>query len=45
MDVVIVWSWDSGQHSPAIVFAPDLGALDAHILRWWGWREEEIKKR
>lgn len=26
MDVVIVRSWDSGQHSPAIVFALDLGA-------------------
>lgn len=45
MDVGIVWSWDSGQHSPAIVFALDLGALDAHILRRWGSREEEIKKR
>lgn len=26
-------------------FCPDLGALDAHILRRWGSREEEIKKR
>lgn len=33
MDVVIVWSWDSGQHSPAIVFSQ---TLEAWAPTFWG---------
>lgn len=44
MDVVIVWSWDSGQHSPAIVFSQ---TLEAWMPTFWGgggWEKRRSRK-
>lgn len=36
MDMVIVWDWDSGQHSPAIVIARTSEPRTPNALARWG---------
>lgn len=44
MDVVIVWSWDSGQHSPAIVFSQTLEAWTPTFWSGGGWEKRRSRK-